>query len=128
MCNHENREAAMVVLSEGVWCDPCLASLVKALNDAGIPTIASCCGHGTHASSVALADGRWLLVVDDATFRAMDIRLSVHTKHEADFCDTCDVALHLHDGPDSCELAESRAHMHELVAKAERPSRREWSY
>lgn len=62
MCDHEEREAAMVVLqrrNEGriskpaIWCDPCLAPLIKALNDGGLPTVA-----------VMLADGRTLLVLD----------------------------------------------------------------
>lgn len=76
MCNHENREAAMVVIDpgtperhgrDGVWCDPCLAPLVKALNDGGVRTVASCCGHGAHAGSIALADGRWLHIATAAT-------------------------------------------------------------
>lgn len=45
-----------------VWCDPCLADIVQALNDAGIPTVASCCGHGRQDGSVVLADGRELMV------------------------------------------------------------------
>lgn len=78
MCNHTNdpggREGAMVVLDpgapgrngrDGVWCDPCLVPLVRALNAGGVRTIASCCGHGTHAGGVALADGRWLLIAED---------------------------------------------------------------
>jgi hypothetical protein len=73
MCNHENREAAMVVIDpgtperhgrDGVWCDPCLEPLVRALNDAGMKTVASCCGHGGNDSSVALADGRWIVLTD----------------------------------------------------------------
>jgi hypothetical protein len=76
MCDHTNdlggREAAMVVLDpgtperhgrDGVWCDPCLVPLVKALNDGGIRTVASCCGHGTAPTWVILADDRYLLLV-----------------------------------------------------------------
>jgi hypothetical protein len=61
-----NREAAMVTIRRDatgkptIWCDPCIAPLVAALNDAGYPTVASCCGHGTLASTIALTDGRWL--------------------------------------------------------------------
>lgn len=62
MCNHKNREANMTVISEGVWCDPCLEPLVRALNDGGIPTVASCCGHGKRPGIVSLADGRQLFV------------------------------------------------------------------
>lgn len=46
---------------DGVWCDPCLAPLIGALNP-DIRTISSCCGHGVAPGSIALADGRWLLI------------------------------------------------------------------
>lgn len=71
MCNHENREAAMVVIDpgtperngrDGIWCDPCLVPLIKALNDGSIRTVASCCGHGQHVGWVMLADGRDLVI------------------------------------------------------------------
>lgn len=62
MCDYPNREAAMVKVAEKVWCDPCLVPLVMALNNAGIPTVASCCGHGRRPSTVALADGREIIV------------------------------------------------------------------
>jgi hypothetical protein len=82
MCDHApNREAAMVRIAEDekgkptVWCDPCIAPLVKALNDAGMRTRASCCGHGTHPTSVALADGRWVFVVDAEQADAISARL-----------------------------------------------------
>lgn len=51
-----------VVISPGVWCDPCLVSLVRALNEGGIRTVASCCGHGKQDGSICLADGRELVV------------------------------------------------------------------
>lgn len=77
MCDHENREATMVVIQRDdtgrptVWCDPCLVPLIQALNDGGITTAASCCGHNgkgsdgeqAHASGwVMLHDGRTLLI------------------------------------------------------------------
>lgn len=65
MCNHANREAAMTVLDEKTWCDPCLAPLVKALNDSGIRTTSSCCGHHHRPGWVSLADGRWLMIAPD---------------------------------------------------------------
>jgi hypothetical protein len=37
---------------DGVWCDPCLVPLVKALNDGGLRTLASCCGHRVRNGSV----------------------------------------------------------------------------
>lgn len=78
MCDHPNREEAMTVVRRDMngkatgWCDPCLVPLIRALNTNGLATIASCCGHGTHRPSVALADGRWVVVYDDADFRAAD--------------------------------------------------------
>jgi len=42
--------------------DACLAPLVKALNDGGIATISSCCGHGKQDGTILLTDGRELIV------------------------------------------------------------------
>ena len=71
MCNHAEREKFMVTLernAEGratVYCDPCLVPLVKGLNDAGFKTVASCCGHGLRNGSIALKDGRCLIITPD---------------------------------------------------------------
>jgi hypothetical protein len=81
MCDHSadpgGREAAMVEAYPGVWCDPCIAPIVRALNEsdllavpsrlnpAGVRTVASCCGHGKRPGRVSLADGRELLIVPD---------------------------------------------------------------
>lgn len=43
--------------------DRCIAPLVKALNDGGILTSQSCCGHGTGPGRIDLFDGRFLIVV-----------------------------------------------------------------
>jgi len=72
------REAAMVTVCPGVWCDPCIAPLVRALNEAeylpsvlsrlnpdGIRTLASCCGHEKRPGKIALADGRELFILPD---------------------------------------------------------------
>lgn len=45
--------------------DSCIAELVRALNAAGILTVASCCGHGKRPGNVALADGRELIIAPD---------------------------------------------------------------
>lgn len=69
----------MVVVRPDVWCDPCLAPLVAALNSGDLPTvqsrnghplatIASCCGHGRRPGTIALADGRWLIVASQAEY------------------------------------------------------------
>lgn len=42
--------------------DVCVADIVAALNAAGVVTMASCCGHGEQDGSVALDDGRELIV------------------------------------------------------------------
>lgn len=44
------------------FVDACIAPLVQALNDGGLPTIASCCGHGHRPGRVSLRDGRDVLV------------------------------------------------------------------
>jgi hypothetical protein len=45
--------------------DPCIVPLVLALRDADILTIASCCGHGHRPGSIALEDGRELIIAPD---------------------------------------------------------------
>lgn len=45
-----------------VWCDPCIAPLVDALNTGPLRTVASCCGHGRQDPSIVLADGREIIV------------------------------------------------------------------
>lgn len=56
-----------------VGVDACIAPVVKALNDAGMPTIASCCGHGRRPGNIALADGRELIIAPDyETARKID--------------------------------------------------------
>lgn len=69
LCN-QDRESKMVTVgwqSNGkvIFCDPCIAPLVKALNDAGIKTIASCCGHGHRPPSIILSDGREIIIARD---------------------------------------------------------------
>lgn len=70
-CENGDREKRMVVLEKyrngkpKVWCDPCIVDLVKALNDTGHTTVASCCGHGRPLGIISLKDGRQLLIVHD---------------------------------------------------------------
>jgi hypothetical protein len=61
----------MVVVADGVWCDPCLEPLVRALNSGGLRTVASCCGHGRRPGSVALADGRWVMVATEEQYERL---------------------------------------------------------
>jgi hypothetical protein len=52
-----------------IGVDRCIAPLVKALNDAGYQTLASCCGHGRLPATVPLVDlqgkERWLILTKD---------------------------------------------------------------
>lgn len=53
--------------------DSCIAPIVRALNDAGVITVASCCGHGKRPANIALADGREIVIAPDfATGRLID--------------------------------------------------------
>ena len=53
--------------------DPCIQSIVQSLNDAGLQTLNSCCGHGIRPGWVALEDGRHILIAaDHAMMRKMD--------------------------------------------------------
>jgi len=67
----QSRESSMVVLERdeygkpAVWCDPEIADLVSALNEAGIRTVASCSGHGHRPGNIMLADGRELVIARD---------------------------------------------------------------
>src|SRR5690606_22195454 len=55
-----DRESKMVHVTGKVFCDPCIAPLVAALNAASIETVASCCGHGHRPGVIVLRDGREL--------------------------------------------------------------------
>ena len=65
----QNREANMVVVERkpdgtpSVWCDPCIADIITALNAGGVRTIASCCGHQQRPGRIALTDGRELMLM-----------------------------------------------------------------
>ena len=45
-----------------VGVDHCIGPLVQALNDGGVPTHDSCCGHGAQKGIIALEDGRELTI------------------------------------------------------------------
>lgn len=54
--------------------DRCIAPIVKALNDGGVVTVASCCGHERGIGNIALADGRELIIAADYK-RARELEL-----------------------------------------------------
>lgn len=45
--------------------DGCVQPIVKALNAAGLETVASCCGHGKRPGNIALRDGREIIICPD---------------------------------------------------------------
>jgi hypothetical protein len=58
--------------------DSCIAHLVAALNAGGVPTRASCCGHGKLPGSIVLDDGRELFVIPDFKMaRRLEQRLAL---------------------------------------------------
>lgn len=78
--DHDDREARMVVIERDaetgrptIFCDPEIVDMVRALNTAGIRTVASCSGHGYRPGNIALADGRELVIARDyAEARSID--------------------------------------------------------
>lgn len=79
MCKH-GIEATQVQLmsprSDGrthAPVDPCIAPLVKALNDGGFLTTSSCCGHGHRPGTITIKDGKELIIMKDfETARSID--------------------------------------------------------
>ena len=68
MCKNNDTVDLLVPISAGVsytgkfrWAlkpvDRCIASYVKALNDAGLYTEGCCCGHGGDDGNIVLHDG-----------------------------------------------------------------------
>ena len=51
--------------------DSCIADVVSALQEAGIETRASCCGHGEDFGGVILQDGRILSICPAADYRSL---------------------------------------------------------
>ena len=45
--------------------DPCILQIIKSLNQGGVETIASCCGHGRRPGNIILKDGREILICRD---------------------------------------------------------------
>lgn len=66
-----SRESEMVTIirddkgAPKVFCDPEIVDLVSALNHGGVPTIASCSGHGERFGNIMLKDGRELIIMPD---------------------------------------------------------------
>ena len=72
MCEWGNDVVMLVPIPEELSCtgefrwdykgiDSCIAPIVKALNEAGVYTAQSCCGHGGDGS-ILLHDGREIII------------------------------------------------------------------
>ena len=95
MCEHESRERAMVTVGhtdtgKAIFCDPCIAPLVSSLNQAGLATTSSCCGHDHNPAWVTLADDRVVMILgwDDAHMVADLLHARDGCKPGFE-CDTC---------------------------------------
>lgn len=71
MCSHGT---TVVVEIGGVPrdVDSCIAPLVRALNAAGMTTVASCCGHGHRPGTIALAGGYEIVLATYEQGREID--------------------------------------------------------
>ncbi len=45
--------------------DKCIQPIIRALNEVGMTTVASCCGHGNRPGTIMLKDGREILILPD---------------------------------------------------------------
>jgi hypothetical protein len=62
MCKHGTTHL-MPINGRVQSIDACVAHIVAALNAGGVPTLASCCGHGHVHGVISLADGRELVIM-----------------------------------------------------------------
>jgi len=79
MCKYGTNEAIYVKIpadlsasgfSRWKWAsiDSCIASLVDALQSGGVDMRGSCCGHGGDFGSIALQDGRLLVITTESVY------------------------------------------------------------
>lgn len=57
--------------------DACIVDVVRALNDGGVVTTSSCCGHGRSDGSILLADGREIVLRSHGGNRSLSTPLVV---------------------------------------------------
>ena len=65
LSNHDkdiNNLVIMEINNKKTGIDKCISSLIKALNNANLMTIASCCGHNKIPGDIFLEDGRILAI------------------------------------------------------------------
>ena len=79
MCTWGTNAKINLANGKSVMVDSCLVPILKALNEAGINSVASCCGHGKRPGNIALADGRELVLVNShAEGRRLDGLIDSH--------------------------------------------------
>ncbi len=77
MCEHGTYKTVRVKIAADLSCtgkerwkvaviDRCIASIVEALQRAGINMRGSCCGHGKIDGYIHLQEGRFLIIKDNA--------------------------------------------------------------
>ena len=68
MCKWGTEEVVEIKGDDGVvrkiGIDKCIADIVKALHQGGVPTASHCCGHYKEHGHVVLRDGRCLIVIE----------------------------------------------------------------
>ena len=64
MCEWGNTKI-LIIDDKARDIDSCIYFIVKVLNDAGIKTVASCCGHGKRPGNICLIDGREIIIAPD---------------------------------------------------------------
>jgi len=67
MCVKGDMEALDIQTTKGkqrILVDSCITPYVKALNDAGLETTGSCCGHGKRGGYIVLKNGKFLTISD----------------------------------------------------------------
>ena len=65
MCKWNTTTIVTLVDGKKVDVDSCIATLVQAINDGGVKTLASCCGHGNRPGNIILEDRRELVIFPD---------------------------------------------------------------
>lgn len=65
MCKWNTLKKVKLTNGQFVSVDSCIADIIQALNNTGIRTVASCCGHGKQPSSIILADGKEIRIFPD---------------------------------------------------------------
>jgi hypothetical protein len=61
---YENQ--ALMPINGKVRCiDWCIHQIVASLNAGGVETVGCCCGHGVRDGNIVLADGRYLIIMNE---------------------------------------------------------------